>query len=83
MSHRYHPDPEKGDPPVALLFDDCERCDSQAADPRYLDDTKLAQAYETCKQDDWSGTQNERKLLKVMYLTWCIIERLSQIGRLP
>ena len=31
--HRYHPDPEKGDPPDAFLYDGCERCDEHAAHP--------------------------------------------------
>ena len=33
--HRYHPDHDRGDAPrgVAVLWDDCERCDEHAANP--------------------------------------------------
>lgn len=30
MSHRYHPDPDRGDPPEAILWDDCEDCHHHA-----------------------------------------------------
>lgn len=32
-SHRYHPDPERNDPPDAVLFDDCERCAERSIGP--------------------------------------------------
>ena len=31
--HRYHPDEDRGDPPDAVLWDDCERCDQHAKHP--------------------------------------------------
>lgn len=87
MMHRYHPDPEKNDPPIALLFDDCQRCAQQATDPRYLDpryldDNKLSAAYARVQDDNWSGTGNERKLYEFMYKLWCISQRLDRIGAL-
>ncbi len=82
MTHRYHPDPDKGEV-ESFLYDDCDRCDQQADDPRNLDDIKLARAYEASKQDDWSGTKNERKVLGFMYKVWCINERLAMGGDLP
>ena len=84
MTHRYHPDPERNDPESAILYDDCERCDQQAEYPGSLDDAKLVQAYEASKQDDWTGTANQRKLLQFMYKQWVINERLDASGiRLP
>jgi hypothetical protein len=32
-THRYHPNPDRGDPEDAVLWDDCERCDEHAKDP--------------------------------------------------
>ena len=32
--HRYHPDPKRDDDPEAILWDDCEACLENAADPR-------------------------------------------------
>lgn len=41
--HRYHREP--GDPPDAILYDDCERCAEQAATPLLLDADKTAALY--------------------------------------
>ena len=82
MSHRYHPDPEKDDPPSALLFDDCERCDAQAKDPRHLDDFKLAGADARAQDDNWSGTKNEYRLFEFLDIQWCINQRLGTMGML-
>lgn len=42
-THRYHPDPDGPEAgQLRILYDDCERCTAQAADPfQLLDDYKL------------------------------------------
>ncbi len=76
--HRNHP--AAGDPVSAILYDDCERCDEQAADPRLLDNSKLLDAYRRSMNDDWSGTKNEYKLLDFMYRYRVLSDRLTQAG---
>jgi hypothetical protein len=40
-THRYHPNPDRGDPPNAILFDDCPRCAEHAKHPGGLDQEDL------------------------------------------
>ena len=82
MSHRYHPDPERGDPPTAVLYDDCERCDEHAANPVSLDVRNLHMMWAMALDDDWSVsvTENEKKLLRYLYQLRLVVERLNQVG---
>lgn len=42
IPHRYHPDPEKGDPEDAIVWDDCEACKQNCDEPfRFLDSNNL------------------------------------------
>ncbi len=57
-THRYHPDPDRGDPEDAVLFDGCERCDEHAAAPDAgLDPAHLLALYTLAEP----RTDNERK----------------------
>ena len=82
MSHRYHPDPERGDPPEAVLYDDCERCAEHAENPVSLDARNLHKMWTLAQDDDWSlvVTATERKLLNYLYRLRLVVERLNQVG---
>ncbi len=85
MTHRYHPRPDTDDPTEALLWDDCTRCDQQAADPRGLDGVKLAKAWRLMLDVEVKGnvpaykTRNERKLSGVLYMMYVLIERMPSV----
>ena len=88
MSHRYHPDPDRNDPPTALLWDDCERCDEQAADPRGLDHVKVAEAWRRMRQVELHRyanrnarylTANERRLGSYLYAMYVLVEHLGGV----
>ncbi len=86
--HRIHPDPHKGDPAEAILYDDCERCDEQAADAFGLDLTKLREAWRIMVAVETGGplrvvgeeyrTGNEARLGRVLYAVYVINERLTR-----
>ena len=81
MSHRYHPDPETNDPVDAILYDDCQRCEQQANDPRHLDQNKLRAAWDLSMVNDWSEmTANQCELLDHLYEVRVLIERLKEAG---
>ncbi len=86
MSHRFHPNPDIADPIEAMLWDDCERCDQQAKDPRGLDHAKLAEAWQMmlAVEIHHSGrrylTANERRLSGTLYMMFVLIERLQGVG---
>ena len=80
-SHRYHPDPDRGDLPRGsgvVLWDDCERCDEHAARPGMgLDDQhlwKLALLPTT-------ATANDRKAKRVIEEAEHLARRLADIAR--
>jgi hypothetical protein len=44
MLHRHHP--RIGDPPDAILFDDCPRCEHHSHEPLFLDDKMIGRLWE-------------------------------------
>lgn len=86
--HRYHPDPDRGDPPDAQLYDDCERCAEQADTLWGLDETKLAWFWSAMhhleRLDDPPTrplTSTERKAFRRLYQAAIVFERLT--GKWP
>lgn len=45
MSHRFHPDPSRGDEAGAILWDQCEDCAARALHPETLDPYNLRAAW--------------------------------------
>jgi len=90
MSHRYHPDPGRDDPPDAKLFDGCERCDEQAQFLVGLDRQNLAwfwsgmdQIKRLGKSPDRDLTENEHLAMNNLYAMAIIFERLSGVWPSP
>lgn len=85
MSHRYHPDNERNDPPEALLWDDCERCDQQAENSLGLDMHKLTAAwtlmldFELHDRGRHYLTVNERRLGRYLYGVYLLVARAGGI----
>ena len=80
-THRYHPDPEKNEE-AALIYDDCDRCDEQAANPfATLDGTKTAALWDRMvlvkKELGTYETMNERKVGARFYEVAIFMERLG------
>ena len=75
--HRYHPDPERGDPVQAVLYDGCERCAEHAERPFVdLDDRNLkllwdlmlrVEVDETYPDHYGNCTQTEMEACRVLY----------------
>ena len=80
-SHRFHPDSARGDPPEAILFDDCPRCAEHAKDPRGLDNAHLTRIVRVCRDGEWNHrpTEAERFAEGVVYQALCIVERLTDL----
>lgn len=82
--HRYHPDPERGDPEDAILWDDCERCTQHARGPFIsLDDDNVRALYARGiaveEGDEYYRTRTEGRAAQDVYLT---ARRLEQTGLL-
>ena len=77
--HRYHPDPNvyPKDAEAFILYDDCQRCDQHAADPRGLDGSNLSRAWERMLSDRWVGSDNDREVFKQLYSVHVLSERLG------
>jgi len=80
-THRFHPDPNLGDPPNAILYDDCERCAEHAKDPRGLDREHLLAIVKVCRTGLWdhSPTEAERKVESNVYQALCLMETLTDL----
>jgi len=80
-THRFHPDPKLGDPPNAILFDDCERCAEHAKDPRGLDREHLLAIVKVCRDGnfDHHPTGNERRAEAAVYQALCLMETLTDL----
>ena len=88
--HRYHPDPTKADPKEAQLWDDCERCDEQAAELYELDQFKLTwfwMAMDGIEHEEKHLsrpiTKNEQKVINRMYEMAVVFERMTGIWPSP
>ena len=93
MSHRAHPTAD--DPPSALLWDDCHRCDDQSADPTGLDDQSLARAWGLMlaveRHVEFRGTErpnephyltaNEARLGRTLNAIYIVVERLGGVHK--
>lgn len=84
MSHRYHPAP--GDPPDAVLYDNCARCEQQAANPLNCDEHRIIELWHrmvavehTDDGADHYPTHAEAKACRYLYGVAVLIERLSRI----
>ena len=79
--HRYHPDPARGDPENAILYDDCPRCDEHAKDPRGLDREHLLAIVRVCRTGEWlrHPTENERAAESVVYRALCLAETITRL----
>ena len=79
--HRYHPDPARGDPPNAILYDECPRCSEHAKDPRGLDQDHLLAIVQVCRDGHFNHlpTENERRAEGVVYQALCLVERLTAL----
>lgn len=76
--HRYHPDPDRHDPPDALLFDDCERCTEHAYQLFSLDTAHLRALCAV-----WGGripTQTEVQASANLWRSLLAIERLTGVS---
>jgi hypothetical protein len=81
--HRYHPDPDRHDPPDALLFDDCERCTEHAEQIVSLDTFHLQTLLAVHICGDWAGhvpTRTEAQALQTVWRALLIMERLAGPG---
>jgi hypothetical protein len=80
-THRFHPDPARGDPPEAILWDDCPRCAQHAKDPRGLDREHLLAIVKVCRDGayDHQPTVAERTAEHVVYQALCLVERLTDL----
>lgn len=72
MTHRYHPDPNRDDPPEGILFDDCEDCAGKADTLTGLDSENALLAVRrarTLARDglDFPISSNEALLLRRLY----------------
>lgn len=78
MTHRYHPDPDRDDPPEAILWDDCEDCAQRAEHLNTLDAGKLRRLV-AVQEDDWDHipTANERVAASRMWEALLVMERLT------
>ncbi len=86
MIHRFHPNPDRSDPPDAILWDDCERCDEQT-DALGLDRVKLRKAWNMMlavelpesrrAPSSHYRTANERRLGRTLYSAYIINEKLT------
>ena len=86
MTHRYHPDPTRGDDKDAILWDSCEDCDSRTDldGIQSLDNRNFARLWRKMlevERDD-TGTYlswNERKAARSLYLMAILLERHTNI----
>ncbi len=91
-THRVHPNSNGTyrpvDPPDAILWDDCERCDEHATDALGLDRTKLRAAWDMMIAVETGGpvrvggaeyrTANEARLGRLLYNVYVITQRLAR-----
>ena len=79
--HRFHPDPARGDPPNAILYDECECCAEHAKDPRGLDREHLLAIVKVCRDGEWDHypTGAECRVEGVVYRALCLVERLTDL----
>lgn len=64
MTHRYHPDEGRGDPPDALLYDDCDDCVLYLRSPASrLDDQRLRLAVSRALDPAYRPTTRAESLL--------------------
>lgn len=89
MTHRYHPDPKRGEK-KAMLYDDCERCTEQAEHLFGLDRQKLAWFWSVMHQIERKEktppralTGNELTAIRRMYRMAVIFERLTGVWPSP
>ena len=77
--HRFHPNPDRGDPPNAILFDQCERCSEHAEDPRGLDRENLLAIVKVCRTGQWDHvmTDAERQAEGNVYRALCLVQTLT------
>jgi len=77
--HRFHPDPARGDPPNAILYDDCPRCAEHAEDPRGLDADRLAAIVKICRtgESDHLMTDAELRAEGNVYRALCLVQRVT------
>lgn len=83
-SHRFHPNPFKGDPEKAILYDDCPGCEQHAhGDGLTLDRLSFARAWNQMirveRNDGAYRTVNEALLCRCLYHTAMLIERHPEI----
>ena len=80
-THRFHPDSARGDPPEAILFDECGRCSEHARDPRGLDREHLLAIVKVCRTGEWDHepTHAERLAEGQVYQALCLVERLTDL----
>jgi len=85
-AHRYHPDPDRDDDPRAILWDDCGRCDQQAANPLAgLDDVKIRALWERVRtveldsRSDFYASVNESRAASVLYNMYALASRASTL----
>ena|SRR3990172_2494010 len=80
MTHRYHPNPEAGDPPEAILWDDCERCAEHARRLWSLDRRRAIALWGLMvlwrRQGSESATGSEMDAVRHLHNAVLLIERV-------
>lgn len=76
FSHRYHPDPAKGDPEDAVLWDDCDACTDNGKRPEEaLDAATFAELWYQA-----TGLGSERKLTDTEFDAVAMLEKAIRIN---
>ena len=83
MAHRYHPDPNKNDPPDAIYFDKCEDCEHHAKrTPFYQDPEKINKLWNRMiavelEDSESYRSQNEKIACMELWKTYIFLERFT------